>query len=235
MMKIPSSMRCLAVAAAAALGLTATVQAGPTLTPTGYANGSENFHVVVGSPALNEDVAAGAFIGAQVGLLPGPGTILFWCYELNQYFGFNNTYNDYVASTVTPPAAATALAELFTEVGGPGAAIATTDNSAAFQLAVWEIKYDTGNGPYELGSGNFQVTGGSATTISLAQGWLDHLAAFQPPKYDVTLLASPSAQDFVTATPTPLRSVPEPTPLPLFAAGLAALTVVLYRRSSTTL
>src|SRR5450631_1185185 len=88
-MQSPSIFRRLILAGAtsAALGLTTAAYAGPTLHPTGYADGSQNFHLVVLSPSLNENVNAGGFTGVQTGLLaPSPSTIDFWCYELTQFF-----------------------------------------------------------------------------------------------------------------------------------------------------
>jgi PEP-CTERM motif len=225
----------LAAAASAALGLASTAMAGPTLNPLGYIPGSEGFHIVVGSPALNEDVNAGGFYGTQVGLLPGPALIDFWCFELDQFFSFGGVYTDYVAQAVTLPVGANlALEQLFTEVGGSPGATSTTPLSAAVQLAVWEIRYDP-SGSYNLGAGNFQVTGGSATTIALAQTLLNNLPSVINVGYDVTLLHSESAQDFVTPTPRPPRVTPEPSSLPLLALGLGAMIFGLRRRSGNSI
>ncbi len=231
-MQSKSTFRRLASAAAAsaAFGLATTAMAGPTLTPTGYAVGSEGFHIVVGTPALNEDVNAGGFVGTQVGLIPGPALIDFWCFELDQFFSFGNTY-DYSALPVTVPAGASlALQQLFTEVGGSPGGTANTATSAAVQLAVWEIRYDT-SGSYDIYTGNFAVTGGSATTIAQAQTLLTGLSSVINPTYDVTLLHSETAQDFVTPTPRPPRVTPEPSSLPLLGAALAIMTFALRRRS----
>lgn len=218
-------------ATSAAFGLATTALAVPTLTPAGYANGSEGFHIVLGAPALDEDVNAGGFVGTQVGLIPGPALIDFWCYELDQFFSFGGVYTDYIALPVTlPPGANLALEQLFTEVGGSGGATSTTPLSAAVQLAVWEIRYDP-SGSYHLDAGNFQVTGGSPTTIALAQQLLDGLPSVINVGYDVTLLHSESSQDFVTPTPRPPRVTPEPSSLPLFGAALAIMTFALRRRS----
>ncbi len=226
-----STFQKLAVvaAASAAFGLATTVLAGPTLNPTGYANGAEGFHIVVGAPALNEDVNAGAFTGLQVGLVPGPALIDFWCFELDQFFSFGPVY-DYTAGPVTaPPGASLALQQLFTEVGGSAGGTATTAISAAVQLAVWEIRYDP-SGSYDINSGNFKVTGGSATTIALAQTLLAGLSSVTSPTYDVFLLHNSDTQDFVTPTPTPPRLTPEPSSLPLLGLGLTAMILAMRRR-----
>jgi hypothetical protein len=93
------------------------------------------------NPAVNP-VSAGGFTGHWDGQ-----HLLFWCFELTQTFGFGTPYtNDYVASLLGN----VKVAELFQEVGGSAGAIATTQTSAAFQLAFCEILYET-SGAYDLG------------------------------------------------------------------------------------
>jgi hypothetical protein len=228
----------LAGAAAAAFGLSGTAQSAPTLVPTGYAstpNGGENVHIVLTSPSVDRDILAGGFTGTQTDLLfPSASTILFWCFQLDQFFSFGGTYTDYVATTVSDPAANLALAELFTEVfgGAPVSAPISDATSAAVQLAIWEIRYDTGNiNGYHLNNGSFTATGG-AGSLAAAQTLLDNLGlpSNQPTKYNITLLASPSSQDFITATPKPPFLTPEPSPLPLLGVGLAAMLFAMRRR-----
>jgi hypothetical protein len=234
-MQTPSIFRRLILvgATSAALGLTTAAYAAPSLDPTGYANGSQNFHLVVLSPSLNESVDAGGFTGVQTGLFaPSGSTIDFWCYELTQFFNpADPPYTDYTLGTVTPAAANLALAELFSEaaVGGPTGAVATTALSAAVQLAIWEIKYDTGANPYSLSVGNFVVDGGDMTTRTLAQNLLNALSSTTP-TYNVILLHSEGRQDFVTAI-RGLNQTPEPSPLPLLGAGLAVMMLAMRRRS----
>ncbi len=225
-----------AVAAATTVFVAAHTQAGPILTPTGWAApapGYETFTVHVGTLGLDETVSTGGFIGTW-----GPDTILFWCYELNEYFGFGNAYDDYTATTVADPVANAALSELFTEAGGSGGATSTDDKSAAFQLAVWEIKYDTG-GPYNLGSGNFKVDFDPANVpnaVTIAQAWL---AALSPPQsYTITLLSSPGNadhpghQDFIMGSALPRLEAPEPSSLPLLGTGVLAMVLAWRGRRS---
>jgi hypothetical protein len=221
----PLSIRrlVLAAAASAALCLGATAHADP-LVGNGWAApapGYAQFNVTVNNPAVAYGGPAGGFIG-----LFGGNPILFWCYELTQSFGFGVNY-DYSATTIADPANA-ALSELFTEVGGPQNAVQSVLNSTAFQLAVWEIRYESA-GPYDLSAGNFRVTDNpTPAAVTLAQHWLDNLPSIQA--YTITLLHNDSAQDFVTATPKPPRQqVPEPSPLPLLALGLVAMTLTMRR------
>jgi len=233
-----SGLRCLTLlaATAGALGLAASAQATPSLATGGYAslpNGGDNVSIV--SPVVTRDILAGGFVGVQTDLLspPSTSTILFWCFELDQYFSPGTTYTDYTAIT---PYASTALQELFTEVFNGGAISQPISDitSAAFQLAVWEIRYESAP-TYDLGSGAFSASGGTGS-VALAQSFLNHLgdAGNQPSKYVVTLLHSESEQDFVTATPGRTTreggKIPEPSALPLLGLGMAAMLLARRRR-----
>ena len=109
-------------------------------------------------------------------------------YRTYQNFGFGGNYGDY---TPTQPGNAkfTLLGQLFHEAYGQ----ATIDeaHSAAFQLEIWEIVYDSGN--LNLGGGTFQVLNnyGHAATVALAQSWLTNLSNITD-NYDLIMLSSPS-------------------------------------------
>lgn len=219
-MKIPSFVKqtVLAAATCALFGAAPVAQADP-LGTTGFVNGSQTFSLSIGGSAN-----AGGFAGTW-----GSADIIFWCIELTQNFGFGGNYGDY---TPTQPGNAkfTLLGQLFHEAYGQ----ATIDeaHSAAFQLAIWEIVYDSGN--LNLGGGTFQVLNnyGHAATVALAQSWLTNLSNFTD-NYDLIMLSSPSHQDFVTFGRTfiQLQSVPEPASLLLAAAALLAMMLALRSQS----
>jgi hypothetical protein len=190
----------------------------------GWANGYQTFDVA--SPVVNEQVAAGGFAGTWSGT-----PITFWCVQLNQFFNWGNTYSDYTASK---PGGLlyTTLGRLFTEVGGSANATSTTMSPAAFQLAVWEIVYQNVAG-FNLLSNAFHVTddNGNAAAVAQAKILLANMPALS--LYTVTLLHSEDEQDFTFANPTLPLLVPEPSPLPLVALGLAAMVVALRRRDGT--
>jgi len=223
-------------ATAAALALATAAQALPSLATGGYAsnpNGGDSVHIV--SPVVERDILAGAFVGTQTDLIAPPSstTILFWCFELDQFFSPGTTYYDYTAVT---PFANIALEELFTEVFGGGTISQPIPDlvSAAVQLAIWEIRYETAPS-YNLASGVFTASGGTGS-VTLAQFYLNHLGdpGNQPSKYVVTKLESPSAQDFITATPRPpgeVGKIPEPSALPLLGLGMAAMLLARRRRA----
>jgi len=210
-MRIPLLARRSIVAAAAGAALCAMPVARADLLHTiGFANGYETFSVT--APSAN-NVPTGAFSGIWNGQ-----PIVFFCAELTQYFSFGNNYTDYTASNPSGPTF-TLLSELFTE--GFAHALDSPDNSAAFQLAVWEIFFESGS-PTDLRGGSFHVLSdnGHSPTVDAANYLLTHLPSTG--LYTITFLDSPAHQNFVFGTLN-LREAPEPSPLSLVGIALTAM------------
>ncbi|HTP98403.1 MAG TPA: PEP-CTERM sorting domain-containing protein [Casimicrobiaceae bacterium] len=184
----------------------------------GYANGAQQFSLSMGgSPG------AGGFYGTWNG-----DPIVFWCVELDQYFGFGNTYT-YSASLPDSPVF-TLLGELFHEAYG--SALTDSTHSAAFQLAVWEIFFDSGS--LNLSSGNFRVVNddGHTDAVTIAQGWLNGLSN-SVDDVDVFYLVNDGHQNFITNTNIKLprtQTVPEPSTLWLMLAAAMTLAALARRR-----
>ena len=213
-MKIQSILHSTLLAGAVALSAIPVARA--SLIGTGYSSvGSEA--VSVTAPSFSGK--AGSFVGTWNGL---PFT--FWCFELTEFFSFNTEYFDYTESPVGYPDAAL----LFEEVGGAAGATSTLVKSVAFQLALWEIRYETSLSGYDLTSGSFYVTSGDPAAVAQATTWLQNL----PPtsSYTAYLLHSDNEQDFVYGTKPPLGQIPEPSPLPLLGLGVAAMMFSMRRR-----
>lgn len=90
-------------------------------------------------------------------------------------------------------------------------------DSAAFQLAIWELAYDSGN---NLSSGNF--IGNSPSNVkTLAQTYLNTVSAagYSGPSAQLVVLHSATAQDQITLVPSPTG-----------AAALALVGLVGFRR-----
>lgn len=209
-MKIKSTIQRLAatVAAVAALCAAPTASADPgVLIATGYSNGSASFTTNLGS------FNAGGFNGTW-----NAQGIQFWCIELTQTFSFNTPYTDYLSAPETT-SVLNALGQLFTLAYG--SALTDANHSAAFQLAVWELVYDSDHSLQSPGA--FYVTGGNSTARTIAQGWLSSLGPNSPDTVNLTFLTSDRHQNFVTF-------VPEPAPIALLALAMLAMMVVRRRR-----
>lgn len=232
-MNIRSLMRhtVLISALCALLGVpTLAYSAAIYLIGDGYQNGSESFLLTAAPPPAVNPVNAGGFAG-RIGPNPGPNPpttpIIFWCAELTQTFSFGTVYSNYTSS----PLSNTLLSQLFTEVGGSASATSTTDSSAAFQLAIWEILFEGGTyGGLTVSGGNFQATG-NAAAITQANSWLAALDAGDPATTALFLLSSPNHQDFITDTNSPLLQTPEPGSLALLGVGILAAMFAMRRRT----
>ena len=215
------------IALAATVFCAAQAQA-DTLTFAGFANGSESVNIVVGAPnvATTLSTQAGGFSAS----LNGGPSFVSYCIDLYQSIGFGTPIAGY---TLLPAAShAFANANAATDIGKLFAENNLVNNSvtqAAFQIAIWEIAYETA-GAYNLGSGAAQFSGGSAATsgaLTLATSWLGSLSGTTNNAYNVWALDSAGNQDQVFATP-----VPEPSTYALMVGGLLAMGFVARRRSA---
>lgn len=222
-MKIVAYLRntLLAGAAGAALCLAPVAQGG-TLVTTGWAVGSPlSFNVVspvTGTPlgVGTTNVSAGAFSGTFESV-----PIVFWCIQLDQFFSLGGTYNNYTM-TLENSGYFVNLGKLFNEAYA--SALLNATNAAAFQLAIWNIVYDTDS---TVATGAFRATSGDLTARNQANTWLAGLGSFSD-NFDTFSLTNPDNQDFVLGTKTG-KFVPEPTPLLLIGAALVALMVARRR------
>ena len=220
-MKIGDFIKNLAYGATMAIMFAAgpVVRAGPIdhLHTIGFAKGYQSFGLSIGG----SNVPTGGFHGTW-----NSEDITFWCIELTQYFGFSHNYSDYKPSPGSD-ATMTLLGRLFAEAFGD--ALTSRANSAAFQLAIWEIVNDGSSlTNLDLGAGTFRVLNnrGNVTAVAQAQTWLRNLGQFSD-TYDLVLLRSPSHQDFVTFGESfPQFDAPEPVPFALILLGLVAMGVV---------
>jgi hypothetical protein len=208
-----------AIALACALGA-ATARA-DDVSFTGFAHGSEtvSFSLVTPNTAASGTVNAGGFAT----ILNGGASFVSYCVDLYQNIAFGALYPEYTAPATTHVfsnnRAYADLGRLYANAG----VVDTSVEEAAFQIAVWEIAYETTPGAYALGSGAASFSGGSAAggALGLAASWLAGLGSGAG--RSISVIESANHQDVIFAP------VPEPSSYMLMLAGLLA-TVEISRR-----
>jgi len=211
------------VALACALGTTAA--RAENVTFTGFAHGSEtvSFSLVAPNAVASGSVNAGGFAT----VLNGGPSFVSYCVDLYQHISFGTLYPEYTAPGTTHVFANNrAYADLGRLYANAGV-VDTAVEEAAFQIAVWEIAYETTPGAYLLGSGAASFSGGTAATsgaLALAGTWLGGLG--NGAGRSISVIESPDHQDVIYAP------VPEPSTYMLMLAGLLA-TVEISRRKRT--
>ena len=220
----PIALACLALG---------TVQAhADSVDFLGFANGSKtvNYKLTAPNVAKNGSAAAGGFTT----VLNGGPSFTSYCVDLYESISFAdpayNNYNEVDGSahfTGLHAAADADIGKLFSA----GHLVNNAKTQAAFQIAIWEIAYET-SGSYNLSTGTAKFSGGTAASsgaLTLATSWLGSLGANT---MDVKVLESLSIrnikghQDVVFA-----QAVPEPSTYALMAAGLMSIGFVARRRS----
>ncbi len=217
MSKLSSSL----CAAALALAGVSQAQAASAVF-SGFAHGSESVNFTLSG--ANDPVSGAGSAGGFLTSLNGGSSFETYCVDLYQHIGFGETYTDYTLSNTTHTfvnsRAYTDLGRLYATAG----AITDSVHEAAFQIAVWEIAYETAS-IYNLASGSAMFSGGSADSsgaLTLASGWLSSLTSGAHP--GIAVLDSREHQDMIYAP------VPEPETYALMLGGLAAVGFVARRR-----
>lgn len=204
-----------------------------------------NYHTGTTGVSFTESGGAGGFrtLNATTG---GP-TFESWCVDIFHNFNFGNPGSTVdakvTAASIFGTAKANDLGRLFTRhhtvIDGHNS---TNNDSAAFQLAVWEIVNETGSS-YSLLNGAFKASGTGAAT---AQTWLldlnnNHAASlYRTDIWSVVNNTSQAngkptwgAQDVAvfSLAPVVFAPVPEPDTYAMMVAGLGLLGYVARRRT----
>lgn len=239
----------LSLAATAALG-NAFAGGDPNtqnLTWDGFSNGSVTVNVSTnGGVSFSNGINAGQFFGKFDGEGNGLGVddfFRFFCIDLTEFVDGNpNLYTRTQGLDGAHNATdAAELSRLFAAYypnastgtyysGGntnfgdfPGSPATAAQASAAFQLAVWEIWFDSGNA-LDLSSGSFRVTG-PAALITQAQNELNAIGNGNAvaPGWTFFEFANQGKQDYLSVEHSgTLQQAPEPGTLILLGAGALA-------------
>jgi len=222
---------------------------GGNLTWSGFSNGSVAASISGNNGVSYENVLAGQFVGffdpnseADAPGAEADDFFRFYCIDITS--PANGGPNPYTRTLGVPDATRAAqLTRLFDQFypnkttgtyysGGPTnfGSFASADESAGFQLAVWEIWFDDG---LSLSAGTFRATS-SAAVLGWANLYLGAAASGPTPDgwtfYDFT---NDSYQDYLSVTyTTPLRTTPEPGTLILLCVAVLTAWAAMHRRQT---
>ena len=202
-------------------------------------NGSAGVHI---SSPLSVNAQAGGF--ALKGDISGDSALesfTAWCVDITKSINLGYSYT----VTNTPFANGSGVMNS-TQIGNiqklfntalTGLNLTNAANSAGFQLALWELVYETG-ATFNVSSGGFAATSGNAGAITVANSLLAGLLGPKTGNYTLSFLESyhHGSQNLVTGTPGKDEIPPVPVPaagLLLFSAlGGAGLMSRLRRRAT---
>jgi len=202
-----------------------------TLKATGFTIGSQDVTLTSPGFVLGPTVHAGA-----LNLNPPVGVIAY-CIDIFQTISLGATYTDYTTSSLAADAGISAarktkVAQLFH--GFYDSSLASSTNTAAFQLALWEIVFETGPAlnvdKADLVNRGVTYAGSPNTpsnVISLADTWLGGLSSFSSDLDGFTTYRSGYHQDLISYHG---EKVPGPATWVMLAAGLGLIGFRARRR-----
>jgi len=220
-------MKLLALATAAALAALAPAAASAAtqvkLTGYSFAQGSKTGTLhYAGSPFNNGGVGIGAFAltGSYVGS-NAPAAFHTYCVDIFHALSVPGIYDLVPLSQMYTGVRATNINKILANTNATNA-----DQSAAVQLALWEVAFETGP-TFNVSSGAFYVDGGnSAAARTLANTYLSNLGTWQVSTTQTArLLYSPTRQSQVYLAP-----VPEASTWAMMIAGMGIAGSAMRRR-----
>jgi hypothetical protein len=222
---------------ARAVSITATLQSvDPNGSPTMYLKGEGD---------VTGGVGAISWKGISSNATPFNGSFTTYCIDLIQGITVNHTYSFTEAPIQDAPKSAayptgtpttgmgTAKADEIEELVGEhysstlGTSSTAETDKTAFQLAIWNIIYDTDQSVSNKSGNFYTVSGFSSSAISTANTWLADAANPNNAHYDdtnvIALIGQNGAQDQLAILPTTTGGGSATVPVPPAALGGAAL------------
>lgn len=191
------------------------------VTFTGFAHGSETVNYSLNSGGTSTGVSAGGFTTL---IQNGGPSFTSYCVDLAETISFGTLYTGYSsvgAGHVFANSDAYADLSRLYAVAGP---IFDSAHEAAFQIAVWEIAYETA-ATYGLGSGVARFSGGTAASLGFASSWLTAIGSASGGP-SINVLDRRGSQDVIYAP------VPEPSTVALMFAGFIGMATMARRRKA---
>ncbi|MCR8726776.1 VPLPA-CTERM sorting domain-containing protein [Frigidibacter sp. ROC022] len=208
MKSIQSIFTTAAAVATLALAVSSSAQAS-TVTYQGSDafNGNGHTSVQIGGTIRSGTFYAGGFDLES----PEMGDFVAWCLDLSHYLAnpgqYTETDTPFVGAVMTSTQIGAVQALFDTAYDYVLANITNNAVSAGFQLALWEVRYETGT-DYDLSDGNFKAYSNNtarALAVSAAEGFLGAMGDTPSNSYGLTFLQGTSNnQNLVTASPVPV-------------------------------
>lgn len=199
----------------------------------GFANGSQSVNFALSAP--NATLSGFTQAGGFSTLVDNSRLVTSYCVDLYESLSFsdpvytNYTWVDGSLHAFKNTRADTDIGKLF----AAGHVVNSATAQAAFQIAVWELAYET-DSVYDVSRGSARFFGGSSAdpdgALSLADTWLQQLGSLNQVA-DIQVLESVTSgnqighQDQVF-----VNRVPEPSTLALTAAALLGVGCINRRR-----
>ena len=198
----------------------------------GFANGYQTVNFSLSAP--NVTTSGYTEAGGFTTLVDNTRAVTSYCVDLYEFLSFGTAYTNYNLVDGSLHAFKNTRAD--NDIGklfSAGHVVNTATTQAAFQIAVWELAYETST-TYDVSSGAARFFGGSAAdsggALSLASDWLTQLSSITNTS-DVQVLESitrgniPGHQDQVF-----VNRVPEPSSAALAVTALLGLGFVSRRQ-----
>lgn len=180
-----------------------------------YAPTSFSVNAGIGRLALNGTDAAS-----------DPVSFLTYCIDIFHFVHAGPFTLQAASSILSNP---TKLGQLSALLANADPLVVDATTSAAAQLAVWEIAFETGTSAYDLNAGDLKVTGGnSAGARTLANSYLANVigGTWQPSGGKLEVLYAPDNQIQLLS----VAAVPEPATWAMLIGGFGLVGASMRRR-----